>query len=148
MNDRTSSHARSPRVAAVASILVAALAVACREAPTDARVEVPPARSTDGAAASPPPPPPAPTVSAPSVVAAPGAPAAVPTTCAADSDCVPAACCHSTACVLQARAPQGCRGMMCSMNCVPGTVDCGGRCACQAGSCVVKPASATGSAPQ
>ncbi len=52
-----------------------------------------------------------------------------------DDDCVPAACCHATACVLRERAP-ACAGVACTMDCAPGTLDCGqGRCACVAGRC-------------
>lgn len=54
--------------------------------------------------------------------------------CATDSDCVPAACCHAAACVPVARRP-ACDGVMCTMNCQPGTLDCGGSCACNAGRC-------------
>jgi hypothetical protein len=54
--------------------------------------------------------------------------------CATDSDCVPAACCHAAACVPAARRP-ACEGVMCTMNCQPGTLDCGGSCACNAGRC-------------
>ena len=54
--------------------------------------------------------------------------------CSVDSDCVPATCCHATDCV-NARFKPDCSGMMCTMNCVPGTVDCGGGCTCVSGRC-------------
>ena len=54
--------------------------------------------------------------------------------CAVDADCVPASCCHATACVPAAEKPD-CADVACTMNCQPDTMDCGGRCACEAGSC-------------
>jgi hypothetical protein len=63
--------------------------------------------------------------------------------CYTDADCVPATCCHPTACVARAAAPV-CRGVFCTQHCAPGTLDCGGRCACEAGRCVARLA---GSAP-
>ncbi|MDP3275607.1 MAG: hypothetical protein Q8Q09_10460 [Deltaproteobacteria bacterium] len=62
--------------------------------------------------------------------------------CARDEDCVRATCCHATACVPVARRP-ACEGMMCTMECRPGTLDCGGSCVCQQGRC-----GATGGGPQ
>jgi len=41
-----------------------------------------------------------------------------------DVECVPASCCHATECVLVSEAPN-CDGVFCSMNCEPGTLDCG-----------------------
>ena len=38
--------------------------------------------------------------------------------------CVPASCCHSTTCVPASEAPN-CRGVFCTMNCKPDTLDCG-----------------------
>ncbi|MFO0561527.1 MAG: hypothetical protein U0269_26185 [Polyangiales bacterium] len=71
--------------------------------------------------------------------AAPDAAAALPegAECATDSDCVPAGCCHATACVPAARRP-ACEGIMCTMDCRPGTLDCGGGCLCQAGRCAAQ----------
>ena len=54
--------------------------------------------------------------------------------CAVDADCVPASCCHASSCVPAAQKPD-CSAVMCTMNCQPETMDCGGRCACEAGSC-------------
>jgi len=50
--------------------------------------------------------------------------------CSYDSDCVPAACCHSDSCVPASEAPS-CEGIMCTMECMPDTMDCGqGSCKC------------------
>ena len=38
--------------------------------------------------------------------------------------CVPASCCHASECVLEGDAPN-CSDRLCSMNCEPGTLDCG-----------------------
>jgi hypothetical protein len=54
--------------------------------------------------------------------------------CARDEDCAPTACCHAVACAPVAQRP-ACEGVMCSMDCRPGTIDCGGGCLCQAGRC-------------
>jgi hypothetical protein len=54
--------------------------------------------------------------------------------CAVDADCVPASCCHPASCVPAAQKPD-CTDVMCTMQCAPDTMDCGGRCACEAGSC-------------
>lgn len=54
--------------------------------------------------------------------------------CSVDADCVPAGCCHPSTCVPVSEKPN-CTDVMCTMNCQPGTLDCGGRCACEAGSC-------------
>lgn len=54
--------------------------------------------------------------------------------CAVDADCVPASCCHPASCVPAAQKPD-CADVMCTMHCAPNTLDCGGRCACEAGSC-------------
>lgn len=70
-----------------------------------------------------------------------GRPAAAGAECAVDADCVPAACCHATACVAKAAAPD-CRAVMCTMECRPGTLDCGGACLCRAGRCAARLASA------
>jgi hypothetical protein len=63
--------------------------------------------------------------------------------CRTDADCVPATCCHPTACVTRAAAPD-CHGVACTMHCAPGTMDCGGHCECDAGRCVAR---LPGSAP-
>lgn len=49
--------------------------------------------------------------------------------CSINTDCVPAACCHAKECVPRSQAPN-CKGMMCTMECAPGTIDCGGSCQC------------------
>lgn len=55
--------------------------------------------------------------------------------CQTASDCVQASCCHATACVPKDQAPT-CDGVMCTMECQPGTLDCGGSCGCVEGKCV------------
>tara|TARA_B100001964_G_C13642352_1_gene341093 strand:- start:204 stop:476 length:273 start_codon:yes stop_codon:yes gene_type:complete len=51
--------------------------------------------------------------------------------------CVPASCCHATECVLESEAPN-CSGSICTMNCEPGTLDCGqARCEIVDGECGV-----------
>ncbi len=55
--------------------------------------------------------------------------------CSSKIDCVPAECCHATSCVSKSQAPD-CAGEMCTMNCAPGTMDCGGGCECQNKQCV------------
>ncbi len=44
--------------------------------------------------------------------------------CNADTDCVPASCCHAKDVVNLEYAPN-CERMFCTMNCEPGTLDCG-----------------------
>jgi len=59
------------------------------------------------------------------------------TECSADGDCVPAQCCHPTDCVKKELKPD-CTGILCTMECAPGTMDCGqGHCACVDNKCVV-----------
>lgn len=58
--------------------------------------------------------------------------------CQEDSVCVPAQCCHPNACIHQSQSSD-CSGVMCSMECVPETMDCGaGRCVCDHGICQVQ----------
>lgn len=57
--------------------------------------------------------------------------------CSSDSDCVPATCCHATECVPKDQAPD-CDDVMCTMECRPGTLDCGGSCACVEGECTAQ----------
>ncbi len=57
--------------------------------------------------------------------------------CSTNADCVPAQCCHATSCVPAGEAPK-CDGVACTMNCAPGTIDCGGGCACQSNRCVAR----------
>ena len=55
--------------------------------------------------------------------------------CQVDDDCVPMACCHPDDCVNLANRPD-CTGIMCTMECKPGTMDCGqGYCACVDNEC-------------
>lgn len=54
--------------------------------------------------------------------------------CFSDSDCVKDSCCHAKACVTQQNAPV-CEKVMCTMNCEPGTLDCGGSCICENNQC-------------
>ncbi len=50
--------------------------------------------------------------------------------CNSDSDCVPAECCHPTSCAAK-NQKQDCGRVFCTMNCEPGTLDCGqGSCVC------------------
>jgi len=50
-------------------------------------------------------------------------------------ECVPASCCHPTGCVLIEDKPD-CKGMICTMECKPGTLDCGqGHCEYINGKC-------------
>jgi putative hemolysin len=56
--------------------------------------------------------------------------------CSQDSDCAAADCCHAKSCVNQ-NFKKDCSGRFCTMNCEPGTLDCGqGICACQNKQCV------------
>jgi len=58
--------------------------------------------------------------------------------CISDLDCVPATCCHPSRCVPKQQAPN-CEGIVCTQECVPGTLDCGqGRCICKFGKCDVE----------
>ncbi len=54
--------------------------------------------------------------------------------CLTDADCVPASCCHPAACVARDMAPS-CDDVMCTQECRQDTMDCGGRCHCEAGRC-------------
>ena len=55
--------------------------------------------------------------------------ATVAFSCSTDSDCHPAACCHSSLCVPTAEAPK-CKGIVCTTDCAPFSLDCGGKCVC------------------
>jgi hypothetical protein len=44
--------------------------------------------------------------------------------CEIDGDCVQATCCHPTDVVNTENAPN-CNGIICTMECKPGTLDCG-----------------------
>ena len=51
--------------------------------------------------------------------------------------CVPASCCHASECVWENEAPN-CSERICTMNCEPGTLDCGaGHCEVIDGECGV-----------
>lgn len=54
--------------------------------------------------------------------------------CARDSDCVKDSCCHAKTCTSKQNAPV-CEGVICTMNCEPGTLDCGGSCICENNQC-------------
>ncbi|MEM4240037.1 MAG: hypothetical protein QXM31_04580 [Candidatus Woesearchaeota archaeon] len=76
-----------------------------------------------------------------SLVSSPGfvsvVPELFPPECDEDSDCAKAQCCHAADCVIKEKAPD-CSRIMCTMDCMPGTLDCGGSCACIAGRCTGK----------
>lgn len=57
--------------------------------------------------------------------------------CESDADCVKATCCHATACVAAANAPD-CSDAMCTADCQFGTTDCGGGCLCHEGRCAAR----------
>lgn len=61
-------------------------------------------------------------------------PELLPPECDEDSDCVPAQCCHAGDCIITEKRPD-CSKVFCTRVCMPGTLDCGGRCACVAGRC-------------
>lgn len=93
---------------------------------------------------APPPEPLAPVPEAPPLAegdaAAPTGPTAPPpggSACSKDEDCVPASCCHPSTCVARSAAPD-CKAVMCTMECRPATLDCGGSCLCQNGQCAAK----------
>ena len=49
--------------------------------------------------------------------------------------CVPSSCCHSDSCVPEGQKPN-CEGILCTQDCVPGTLDCGqGSCQAINGEC-------------
>jgi|SaaInlV_200m_DNA_2_1039689.scaffolds.fasta_scaffold132690_1 hypothetical protein len=57
--------------------------------------------------------------------------------CSSDSDCVPELCCHSATCVSVDKA-MDCSNIMCTTECVPGTLDCRqSSCGCFNGYCGV-----------
>jgi|GEM_PF-6697583 len=55
--------------------------------------------------------------------------------CTTDIDCVKDVCCHAAGCVPKEDAPNCVAMMMCTQNCAPYTLDCGGSCVCQNGVC-------------
>lgn len=57
--------------------------------------------------------------------------------CSVDTDCVPANCCHPNDTINLKFAPD-CSSTMCTMECVPNTLDCGqGEVKCVNGECKV-----------
>lgn len=62
------------------------------------------------------------------------APELLPPECDEDSDCAPAQCCHAADCVMYEKRPD-CSKVACTLECRPGTLDCGGGCACVRGRC-------------
>ena len=55
--------------------------------------------------------------------------------CMNDNDCVPAQCCHPTSCINIKYGPD-CKGIACTLNCEPNTMDCGcGYCSCVNNEC-------------
>jgi len=54
--------------------------------------------------------------------------------CNSDSDCVPDSCCHAKGCVNKENAPN-CKGVLCTMECREGTLDCYGKCKCVNNNC-------------
>ncbi|MBI4148720.1 hypothetical protein HY490_05495 [Candidatus Woesearchaeota archaeon] len=57
--------------------------------------------------------------------------------CLSDAECVPSDCCHPRTCVHTSQQAD-CRDIICTQECQPGTLDCGGSCACEQGTCVGK----------
>jgi hypothetical protein len=57
--------------------------------------------------------------------------------CSKNEDCVPSSCCHPSTCLPRGRAPD-CKAVLCTMECRPATLDCGGSCLCQNGQCAAK----------
>ena len=57
--------------------------------------------------------------------------------CVKNSDCVPKTCCHAKEAVSSKLGPD-CTGMICTAECVSGTIDCGqGSVQCVSGECKV-----------
>lgn len=55
--------------------------------------------------------------------------------CTQDSDCLPSTCCHPNDAVNKDFTPN-CKGILCTQECVPGTIDCGqGEIKCGNGRC-------------
>ncbi len=55
--------------------------------------------------------------------------------CRTKRECVPAECCHAKSCVPASKSPS-CKGILCTMECQPDTMDCGqGYCTCTEGRC-------------
>ena len=58
----------------------------------------------------------------------------LPPECDEDADCVPAQCCHAADCIIKEKRAD-CSKVACTMDCRPGTLDCGGSCGCIGGRC-------------
>jgi len=134
---------RSSRCFALGLALGSTVVFACSPAtpevahPAPAGSTIPPSVvDPDAGAAAPPATPVAPaTPPAPEPEAKVPEPApAVSERCTKDADCVPASCCHSAACAPKSQAPN-CAAVMCTMECRPKTLDCGGHCSCVEGRC-------------
>jgi hypothetical protein len=55
--------------------------------------------------------------------------------CKTNENCVPTSCCHPTDCINVDNRPD-CKGIMCTEECKPGTMDCGqGHCNCVNNEC-------------
>jgi|APSaa5957512622_1039677.scaffolds.fasta_scaffold648400_1 hypothetical protein len=54
--------------------------------------------------------------------------------CSVDSDCVKATCCHAVDSVNKEHGPD-CTGNICTLDCEPGTLDCGGKVKCIENTC-------------
>lgn len=61
-------------------------------------------------------------------------PTIAPPECDKDGDCVPAQCCHAGDCIVKEKRAD-CSKVACTMECRPGTLDCGGGCACISNRC-------------
>ncbi len=61
-------------------------------------------------------------------------PELLPPECDEDSDCVKAQCCHAADCIIKEKRAD-CSSVFCTQECMPGTLDCGGGCACVYGRC-------------
>ena len=64
-------------------------------------------------------------------------PTIAPPECDQDSDCVPAQCCHAADCIIKEKRAD-CSKSFCTEECRPGTMDCGGSCACISNRCTGK----------
>lgn len=58
----------------------------------------------------------------------------LPPECDEASDCISAQCCHAADCIIIEKRPD-CSKVFCTQECMPGTLDCGGSCACIKGRC-------------
>jgi len=61
--------------------------------------------------------------------------------CSVDDDCVPSSCCHASGCISARTAAKqhlDCDGKLCTAQCLPFTLDCGGFCRCLNNTCAAK----------